>query len=408
MFRYDHLLIVAVVGLFFSTTLADTIHVDDDNCPGPGSGTEGDPYCSIQTAIDNAADTDEIVVASGTYYETIDFLGKAVWLHSSDGAGVTIIDAQTAGTVVTCDSGEGPDTVLEITGGSSGGPFGFGGGMYITSSNPTVTGCTFYENTATIFGAGIYISDSSPTVTQCSFVNNHATVWCGPFGCGEGRGGGICNVGFSNPTVTDCTFSGNTAQGGGGGMFNIASSPTLTNCTFDGNTASSPVWGGGGMYNGGGSPTVTDCKFTNNGAAIGGGMANNSLSTPTVTDCTFSGNSAGEGGGVYNYNSSPTVTDCTFSGNGAFFGGGMANWSYSNPTVTDCRFSANEADSDGGGMFNDQSSPTITDSRFCENTPDHIWGPWDGDDNTFLMFCRRFGFDKIDVGVDDVLNLLDH
>ena len=31
-----------------------TIYVDADNCPGPGDGTVGDPYCSIQTAIDNA------------------------------------------------------------------------------------------------------------------------------------------------------------------------------------------------------------------------------------------------------------------------------------------------------------------------------------------------------------------
>ena len=37
-------------------------------------------------------DTDEIVVAPGTYFETIDFMGKAVWLHSADGADVTTID----------------------------------------------------------------------------------------------------------------------------------------------------------------------------------------------------------------------------------------------------------------------------------------------------------------------------
>jgi pectin methylesterase-like acyl-CoA thioesterase len=108
-----HLLIVAMVGLFSSATAADTIYVDDDNCPGPGSGTPGDPYCSIQTAIDNAVDTDEIVVAPGTYFETINFLGKAVTLRSSDGADVTIINAQEQGSVVTCDSGEGPNTVLE-------------------------------------------------------------------------------------------------------------------------------------------------------------------------------------------------------------------------------------------------------------------------------------------------------
>ena len=59
---------------------------------GPGNGSEVDPYCSIQTAIDNAVDTDEIVVAPGTYVEAINFLGKAITLRSSDGQSVTTID----------------------------------------------------------------------------------------------------------------------------------------------------------------------------------------------------------------------------------------------------------------------------------------------------------------------------
>ncbi len=83
--------LVLVALLAVSSAQAATIHVDDD-CPGPGMGTVRDPYCSIQTAIDNAMDTDEIVVAPGTYFETINFLGKAISLRSSDGAAVTTID----------------------------------------------------------------------------------------------------------------------------------------------------------------------------------------------------------------------------------------------------------------------------------------------------------------------------
>ena len=52
------LLIMAVVGLF-SPAQADTIFVDV-NCPG-GDGSELDPYCSIQTAIDNAGGTATII-----------------------------------------------------------------------------------------------------------------------------------------------------------------------------------------------------------------------------------------------------------------------------------------------------------------------------------------------------------
>ncbi len=57
------------------TAVADIINV------GPGD--------SIQAAIDAAVDGDEIVVFPGTYFETINFLGKAITLRSSDGAGVT-------------------------------------------------------------------------------------------------------------------------------------------------------------------------------------------------------------------------------------------------------------------------------------------------------------------------------
>ena len=49
---------VAVLAAAAIATLAhaDIIYVDVANCPGPGDGSELDPYCSIQTAIDNAVD----------------------------------------------------------------------------------------------------------------------------------------------------------------------------------------------------------------------------------------------------------------------------------------------------------------------------------------------------------------
>ncbi|MHC4786186.1 MAG: right-handed parallel beta-helix repeat-containing protein, partial [Planctomycetota bacterium] len=174
--------LVIVVAVMSSAAQGQTTwYVDDDNCPGPGSGTEGDPYCSIQTAVDSAVDTDEIVVAPGSYSEAINFLGKVIWLHSSDGPEVTTIDGTGNYHVIQCVTGEGSDTILEgftITGGNANGSSlnGEGGGMRALSSSPTVTDCTFSGNEAGQFGGGLYADSpyGSPTVTNCTFSGNSA------------------------------------------------------------------------------------------------------------------------------------------------------------------------------------------------------------------------------------------
>ena len=117
------------------------------DCPCETVHVPGD-YESIQAAIDASRDGDEIIVGPGTYYEAIDFDGKAIALRSSDGPDVTTIDASGLETsVVTCAYVENAGTLFEgftVTGGNA----HFGGGMYILNSDPTVTNCTFSGNSA--------------------------------------------------------------------------------------------------------------------------------------------------------------------------------------------------------------------------------------------------------------------
>ena len=68
---------------------------------------------SLQAAIDAAVDGDQIEAAPGTYYEQINFNGKAVRLYGRDGPGATAIDGIGIGPVVRCVSGEGTGTVLD-------------------------------------------------------------------------------------------------------------------------------------------------------------------------------------------------------------------------------------------------------------------------------------------------------
>ncbi|MHC5007097.1 MAG: right-handed parallel beta-helix repeat-containing protein [Planctomycetota bacterium] len=311
----NQIVVGVAVAVLASATQAITIYVDDDNCPGPGDGTQGNPYCSIQMAIDNAWPAgDEIIVHPGTYYEYIDFIGKAIWLHSSDGPEVTTIDAQEITSVVACVSGEMSDTVLEgftIKGGSA----LYGGGMYNFGSEPTVINCIFKAN------AAYY-------------------------------GGGMCNLGMPGdvgPGVMNCTFSNNLASQMGGGMYNEDSSPTVTGCTFEGNIASH----GGGMYNWANSnPTVTNCMFSENSTEYFGGGMYNYGSSPTVTNCTFRNNSAMLwSGGIYSlFDSLTEVADSTFCDNSPNHIQGTVHLSGQIDMSTFCPIPVCPSDTDGNGV----------------------------------------------------------
>ncbi len=264
-----------------------------------------------------------------------------------------------------------------ITGGNANGtfPHDSGAGMLNSGSSPTVTNCTFSDNTALVRGGGMFNQENSnPTVTNCRFSSNSA-----------GYGAGMRNNG-SSPTVTNCTFSENSARGEGGGMDNRYDSyPAVTNCTFSGNTANTD---GGGMYNRlGSTPTVSNCTFRDNSAinGTGGGMFNFGNSNPVVSECIFSGNEAGSyGGGIYNTGSSPTVTNCIFNYNVAqsSSGGGIANYSSSNSEITNCKFTGNSAGGDGGGMRNWTSNPTVTNCTFSSNTATGYGGGMSNLDNS--------------------------
>ncbi len=354
------IVIASIVLAVAGTAAAETLYVPDD-------------YATIQEAIDAAVSgEDQIEVAPGWYNEAIDFEGKAVWLYSAEGPGVTSIDATgLTGVyhVVQCVSDEGPDTVLEgftITGGNANGSASSdrsGGGMYNLSSSPTVTNCTFTGNRCTWLGGGMCNERGSPTVTNCTFTDN--TVWYG--------GGGMCNY-LGSSTVTNCTFTGNTAVYEGGGLYTWGDSSRVTDCTFRSNEAIGEYTGwvsglGGGMGNYAGTPTVSNCLFDGNKGRAGGGLSN-SWAGATVTHCTFTGNEAtAQGGGILcwgEFGGATVVSDCTLSENAAGAGGGLFSYE-ANLTVTNSTFSHNTADYDGGGMYNEQGTHTAINCLFDRN-----------------------------------------
>jgi hypothetical protein len=100
---------------------------------------------TIQQAIDVANPGDLILVSPGTYFENIDYHGKAISVRSARGPAQTIIDGSSVGPVVTFQTGEGLQSAL--------------------------TGFTIQHGNAP-FGAGVTFSFASATITRNVFRNN--------------------------------------------------------------------------------------------------------------------------------------------------------------------------------------------------------------------------------------------
>ncbi|HVP11760.1 MAG TPA: M28 family peptidase, partial [Phycisphaerae bacterium] len=185
----------------------ETWYVDTANCPGPGSGTQADPFCLIQDGIDAASNDPslvvEIIVADGVYTGTgnkdLDFGGKPVTVRSASGAANCVIDCQGAGRGFYFHSQESLAARVDgftITGAST-------GGIYCQNSSPTIVNCTVRDNP----GDAIYCTANQqgascgPVIRNCLITGNTGdgiASWAPTFPT-------LCN-----PTVSVCTISDNT------------------------------------------------------------------------------------------------------------------------------------------------------------------------------------------------------
>ena len=224
--------------------------VDAGATAGANDGTSwADAYVALQDALDQAelySGLVEIWVAAGTYtpdqgmdqtpgnrYATFQFLdyvstyggfaGTETERHQRDWvANDTILSGDLDGDdkpgfvnnsensyhVVT---GGGTDETplldgFTIASGNANGssyPYNCGAGMLNIDGNPTLTNCTFTENSAGAYGGGMYNDSSSPTLTNCTFTENSASY----------SGGGIYSY-DSSPTLTNCILWANSDSGG--------------------------------------------------------------------------------------------------------------------------------------------------------------------------------------------------
>ena len=297
--------------------------------PGGDDGAAGTTWATakatIQAAVDEAADGDEVLVSNGVYetggrveegYSLTNrvLIDKAVTVRSVNGPEVTIIKG--AG-----PSGE--NAVRCVWLGSGAVLCGF----TLTNGHTRSSGHSEHEKS----GGGAWC-ECGAVLSNCVISGNYAENGGGVYrgrlynctlsGNSAYKGGGVCEG-----TLSNCTLSGNSAFYGGG-----AHSCTLYDCTLSDNTAGYGDSGdGGGAYN----CTLYGCTLSGNWAPRGGGAKGGTLS-----NCTLSANSATHGGGAYR----GTLYDCTLSANSATHGGGAKR-----ATLHNCTLSTNSATVNGGG-----------------------------------------------------------
>ena len=186
-----------------------------------------------------------------------------------------------------------------------------GGGAFILTSGGLFQDCVFQGNSASRFGGGVLLNVGATTVfEQCRFLDNES----GTGDVVSGWGGGL-HVNDSSPTLVNCLIRDNHAKFAGGGLsvtghFTVPQSIlTLRDVTIESNAVVAapgqpPAQGGGLHVEDNVLAVLERCRVRSNTANTGGGLSAY-RSHYTVADSVIEGNAltpmagGGFGAGVY-------------------------------------------------------------------------------------------------------------
>lgn len=402
-----NLLFLVSIFLFLSLQVFSqaTIHVPAD-------------YTTIQAAINAANNGDIVLVAEGTYYENINFVGKAITVAShyfldnkEKHIRKTIINGSQPvdpdyGSVVSFASGEDTNSVLcgfTITGGTGTlninpgfPPIRRGGGIFLGASGAkiinNIVADNKVENEFWCFGAGV--SSGPPFIPtfiileENVFRDNQSTGFDAASGGGAslGSSGRIINNVFEKNIVRSIDGS---ASGGG---MEVQSFPDIPNeVLIKGNIfihnkalqlEGATYWLGG--CGGGMSIILTKGIIENNIIQHNEVSAVNSSFSPgilfdfppdevyfrnnIVSHNTFSGAGSCYGGGFAIWDGNPTIENNLFEKNDATFGGG--GWigdAFSFAKIINNTIIKNHADMKGGAIYTKSAAPTVMNSILWNN-----------------------------------------
>jgi hypothetical protein len=211
-------LLWGVLGVTLARADPGTLYVDgdggsdDSDCSNPA-----DPCATIGYALTRAGSGDEILVAAGTYTETLDIHGNPITLRGGYTASGAVWLRQGGETIVDADGADRPVCTI--------GP----------NNDVTVEGFTVQgANHVSDWGGGFSINGATVVISDTVIRDNSTNGW--------GAGGFVENsVGATNIQVSliDSTVFGNNAPNGCAGLIAGAGDPfkvSIENTVFTGNT----------------------------------------------------------------------------------------------------------------------------------------------------------------------------
>jgi len=337
-------------------------------------------YPTMQAALSDSHEGDQIVVYPGVYIENIVFGGSNVVLRSTnpldeDVVASTIIDGNKAGCVITFSGMEDESCILSgftIRNGKADSGGGIHGGTWGNSTHATIQGNVISDNSASSAGGGLYQCDGN--IRGNVITNNLANVHGGGglFGCD----GIIENNMISENSVSNVA-AGDGGSRGGGLAYCYG---TIRQNTITGNYAG---YGGGLGYCHG---EIENNVIANNSAGWGGGLYECGA---LIENNTIAENSAAAAGGIgycfeciEHYDA--VVRNCIIWDN-------VAQFDYQLSEGTEVTYSCIQ-DWTGGGEGNIAEAPLFLDPDGADNNPDTH------DDNNY-----RLSLDSpcIDAGQND-------
>ncbi len=336
----------ADIGLFFpehpECIFGNVWNVSVSGSDTTGDGSPENPFRTIQHGVDASLFGDSVIVQNGIYVENVNIKGKSIsvasnYIFSEDPLDIenTVIDGDSASSVVTFESGEDSLTII--------------------------TGFTLRNGYASD-GGGIICLRSSPTIRNNMIAENSTGS--------AGDGGGIYCA-YSNAKIVNNSIRGNSAESYGGGISCYRSSPLIINNAIEENSSG---WGGGGISCIQSGPAIINNAIKGNLANKGGGIRCSGLPPPTISNNVIAANFAFNSGGGINctWCGSAAISNNTLIENSANISGGGIYFWQSTPAIRNSIFWADDAP-EGPEIYIESGSPSF---MYCD-----IQGGWEGEGN---------------------------